>query len=84
MKAANPEASFGELGKLLGARWSELTEDDKQQWKDRSAAATKALQNIEDGGEDDEDAFNCSDDEGEDAAEGEQEEGGDTAADDEA
>lgn len=62
MKAANPEASFGELGKLLGARWGEMSEEDKQQWKDKSTAATKALQNIDAGAEDEEDAFNCSDD----------------------
>lgn len=69
VKAANPDASFGEIGKLLGARWSELSEEDKQQWKDKSAATDKTLQaeggegwNVEDGGEDDDEAFDDSSD----------------------
>lgn len=29
VKEENPTATFGEMGKLLGARWKELSEDDK-------------------------------------------------------
>lgn len=29
MKEENPDASFGELGKLLGAAWKELDETDR-------------------------------------------------------
>lgn len=30
VKKENPEATFGELGKLLGAKWNELDEDEKK------------------------------------------------------
>ena len=30
IKENNPEATFGELGKLLGKMWAELTEEEKQ------------------------------------------------------
>ena len=29
-KEANPDATFGELGKIMGAAWKEMTEDDKK------------------------------------------------------
>jgi hypothetical protein len=29
IKEENPEATFGEMGKLLGAKWREMSEDDK-------------------------------------------------------
>jgi hypothetical protein len=29
VKAANPDATFGELGKLLGAKWGSMTEAEK-------------------------------------------------------
>ena len=30
IKEENPDASFGEVGKLLGAKWKELDEDEKK------------------------------------------------------
>ncbi|KAI0742668.1 high mobility group box domain-containing protein [Daedaleopsis nitida] len=30
IKAENPDAGFGEIGKLLGAKWKELDEDEKK------------------------------------------------------
>lgn len=30
IKAENPDAGFGEVGKLLGAKWKELDEDEKK------------------------------------------------------
>lgn len=30
VKAENPDAGFGEIGKLLGARWKELSEEEKK------------------------------------------------------
>ncbi|KAF5325815.1 hypothetical protein D9611_000935 [Ephemerocybe angulata] len=30
IKAENPEAGFGEVGKLLGAKWKELDEEEKK------------------------------------------------------
>jgi hypothetical protein len=32
VKAAHPGASFGELGKLLGAEWKGLSEVEKAKW----------------------------------------------------
>ncbi len=29
-KEANPEATFGELGKIMGAAWKELSDDQKK------------------------------------------------------
>jgi hypothetical protein len=29
VKRENPDASFGELGKLIGAKWHELEEDER-------------------------------------------------------
>lgn len=29
VKADNPDATFGEMGKLLGAKWASMTESDK-------------------------------------------------------
>ncbi|KAI0030846.1 high mobility group box domain-containing protein, partial [Vararia minispora EC-137] len=37
VKTENPDASFGEVGKLLGQRWKELPEDDKKPFVDRAA-----------------------------------------------
>ena len=33
VKKANPEASFGELGKLLGVAWKQLSEEEKAKYK---------------------------------------------------
>ncbi|KAI7875292.1 hypothetical protein K492DRAFT_136696 [Lichtheimia hyalospora FSU 10163] len=30
VKDENPDASFGEIGKLLGAKWSKMSEDEKK------------------------------------------------------
>ena len=30
IKSENPDVSFGEVGKLLGAKWKELTEKEKK------------------------------------------------------
>ncbi|KAF8130294.1 high mobility group box domain-containing protein, partial [Boletus edulis] len=30
IKAENPDAGFGEVGKLLGAKWKELDEEEKK------------------------------------------------------
>jgi len=30
IKTENPDAGFGEVGKLLGAKWKELDEDEKK------------------------------------------------------
>lgn len=30
VKADNPETSFGDLGKILGQMWKDLSEDDKK------------------------------------------------------
>jgi len=37
VKAENPEAGFGEIGKLLGAKWKELDEDEKKPYIDQAA-----------------------------------------------
>jgi len=33
VKEENPEFSFGEIGKELGARWRALTDDEKEAYK---------------------------------------------------
>jgi len=37
MKQENPEASFGELGKLLGNKWKELDDDEKKPYMEQAA-----------------------------------------------
>ncbi|KAG8927264.1 Non-histone chromosomal protein 6 [Tulasnella sp. 418] len=37
VKAENPSASFGEVGKLLGAKWKELDEADKTSYLEEAA-----------------------------------------------
>ncbi|KAH9038415.1 high mobility group box domain-containing protein [Lactarius hengduanensis] len=37
IKAENPDASFGEVGKLLGAKWKELDEDEKKPYIEQAA-----------------------------------------------
>ncbi|KEI42902.1 uncharacterized protein L969DRAFT_42644, partial [Mixia osmundae IAM 14324] len=34
VKEDNPDASFGELGKILGAQWKDLDESEKKQYND--------------------------------------------------
>jgi len=33
VKESNPNATFGEVGKLAGAMWREMSEADKKKWK---------------------------------------------------
>ncbi|KAJ3562107.1 hypothetical protein NP233_g9778 [Leucocoprinus birnbaumii] len=37
VKAENPDAGFGEVGKLLGAKWKELNEEEKKPYLDQAA-----------------------------------------------
>ena len=37
IKDANPEASFGELGKLQGSTWRALSEEDKKEYNEKAA-----------------------------------------------
>jgi len=37
IKAENPDASFGEVGKLLGAKWKELDEEEKKPYIEQAA-----------------------------------------------
>ena len=36
MKEKNPDATFGEMGKILGAEWKSLTDDDKVEYQDQA------------------------------------------------
>ena len=36
IKEANPDASFGEIGKLVGAAWTKLTESEKSVYKTKA------------------------------------------------
>ena len=38
-KAANPEASIGEIGKLMGARWNGMSDEEKRPFQEKAAAA---------------------------------------------
>jgi len=37
IRAENPEAGFGEIGKLLGAKWKELDEEEKKPYVEQAA-----------------------------------------------
>jgi len=37
IKAENPDAGFGEVGKLLGAKWKELDDAEKKPYLDQAA-----------------------------------------------
>jgi len=37
IKTENPEAGFGEVGKLLGAKWKEMSDEDKKPYIDQAA-----------------------------------------------
>ncbi|KXS19850.1 high mobility group box, partial [Gonapodya prolifera JEL478] len=39
VKAANPDATFGEMGKLIGAEWKKLDDSEKKKYQDRSNSA---------------------------------------------
>jgi len=36
VKEENPDAKFGEMGKLLGAKWKELSEEGKKPYNDKA------------------------------------------------
>jgi len=36
IKDANPDASFGEIGKLVGVAWKELSDDKKAKWEEKA------------------------------------------------
>lgn len=36
----NPDATFGETGKLIGALWQKLKESEKADWKKKADAQT--------------------------------------------
>lgn len=38
VKETNPSASFGEVGKLLGAKWKEMEGDEKKPYEEQAAA----------------------------------------------
>ncbi|POY70702.1 hypothetical protein BMF94_6285 [Rhodotorula taiwanensis] len=38
VKEENPDVSFGELGKLLGAKWKSVTPEEKKIYEDKAAA----------------------------------------------
>ncbi|KAF5375419.1 hypothetical protein D9615_008010 [Tricholomella constricta] len=37
IKTENPDAGFGEVGKLLGAKWKELDDEEKKPYIDQAA-----------------------------------------------
>jgi len=54
IKQENPEASFGELGRLLGIKWKELDDDKKKSYieqaardKARAEQETKEYENMD-------------------------------------
>eukprot|EP00984_Skeletonema_dohrnii_P016702 scaffold7466_cov119-Skeletonema_dohrnii-CCMP3373.AAC.8 len=44
VKVANPDASFGEIGKLLGNEWKKLSDDGKIEYEERAEADKKRYQ----------------------------------------
>lgn len=38
VKEENPDASFGEIGKMLGAAWKEVSDADKKPFEDQAKA----------------------------------------------
>jgi hypothetical protein len=36
----NPDASFGETGKIIGAMWQKLSDKEKATWKSKADAQT--------------------------------------------
>lgn len=45
IKATNPDAGFGEIGKLLAAAWKECDAHTKAQYQEQSQVATVFLKN---------------------------------------
>lgn len=41
VRAANPGVTFGQLGKLLGAKWKELNDEEKQPYQAKADADKK-------------------------------------------
>ncbi|KAJ8654232.1 hypothetical protein O0I10_010054 [Lichtheimia ornata] len=38
IKEENPDASFGDIGRLLGQKWKGLTDEEKKPYNDKAAA----------------------------------------------
>jgi len=38
VKSENPDASFGDVGRLLGAKWKEMSAAEKKPYEDKAAA----------------------------------------------
>jgi len=53
VKDANPEATFGELGKLLGALWQPNTTEEKAQWLAKAQQDAGSTDNTGDAGDSD-------------------------------
>ena len=41
VKTESPDMSFGQIGKRLGEMWRELTDEEKQSYKDGGKSKTK-------------------------------------------
>ncbi|KAF5353461.1 hypothetical protein D9756_003686 [Leucocoprinus leucothites] len=56
IKAENPDAGFGEVGKLLGPKWKEMDNEEKKTRAEREKAGYDQGKKSasDDGGEDDE------------------------------
>mmetsp|Transcript_22537 Transcript_22537/g.32936 ORF Transcript_22537/g.32936 Transcript_22537/m.32936 type:complete len:287 (+) Transcript_22537:51-911(+) len=54
VRAKHPEDSFGDTGRRIGEMWRELSESEKQSWKDKAAAlhTDEAEDGMESGGDD--------------------------------
>ena len=53
-KSENPGAAFTDIGKVLGAMWNGLSEQEKQTWKDAATGAAAGGETESSEGEDDE------------------------------
>ncbi|KAI8982413.1 high mobility group box domain-containing protein [Mycotypha africana] len=41
VKAENPEASFGQIGKILGEKWKAMSDEEKKPYNDKAEADKK-------------------------------------------
>ncbi|KAI8371618.1 Non-histone chromosomal protein 6 [Radiomyces spectabilis] len=41
VKDENPEAGFGQIGKLLGAKWKKMSEEEKKPYNEKAEADKK-------------------------------------------